>query len=353
MALVFYKLRGSIHLEGFRWSLLLTLPERANLWLLLLSVVTIYVCYAIRALRWTFFARAIGRGSFRNIYESTLMGFTCVFILGRVAEPIRPLLIARKDQVPVASVFGIYVLERVLDLSATAVAAGIALEMVGKGVELRPDAGPLLAIARRSGDTLLVGAAVAIIFLVYLRLHGAGAMGARLAAASQRGPRMARVASLLQTFTDGLQAIRNFSDLSVAIGLTALHWFFNSLVYLWVIHSLGGKLGGFDLDDALMVMVFTLVGSTLQLPGVGGGSQLATFLVLTVIYGVEKEPAAVAAIVIWLITFTMVSLAGLPLLLREGWSFGELRRMARDERAAEAAGSHAAAEWMADKKEKP
>ena len=41
-----------------------------------------------------------------------------------------------------------------------------------------------------------------------------------------------------------------------------------------------------------------------------------------------------AAIVIWLITFAGCCLVGLPLLFREGWSMGELRKMARDEEQA-------------------
>jgi hypothetical protein len=50
--------------------------------------------------------------------------------------------------------------------------------------------------------------------------------------------------------------------------------------------------------------------------------------VFTLIFGVEKEPAATASILIWLITFASCSLVGLPLLLREGTSMGELREMA-------------------------
>jgi hypothetical protein len=68
-----------------------------------------------------------------------------------------------------------------------------------------------------------------------------------------------------------------------------------------------------------------------QLPGVGGGSQLACFLAYTTIFGVEKEPAAAAAILIWLITFAGCSLAGVPLLIHEGMSLGELRRLAEQE----------------------
>jgi len=92
-----------------------------------------------------------------------------------------------------------------------------------------------------------------------------------------------------------------------------------------------GRLGTLNLGDALLVLAFTMVGSAVQLPGVGGGSQLACFLAYTTIFGVEKEPAAAAAILIWLITFAGCSLAGIPLLIHEGMSLGELRRLAEQE----------------------
>jgi len=77
-----------------------------------------------------------------------------------------------------------------------------------------------------------------------------------------------------------------------------------------------------------------------QLPGVGGGAQVASFVALTTIFGVEQEPAAAIAIVLWLITFAASALVGVPLLIHEGLSMGELRRLAREERAAEHAGKH-------------
>jgi hypothetical protein len=83
-------------------------------------------------------------------------------------------------------------------------------------------------------------------------------------------------------------------------------------------------------------MAFTLVGSAVQLPGVGGGSQVASFLAYTAIFGVESEPAAAASIVMWLITFAACSLLGVPLLIHHGFSIGKLREMA--EREKEAAG---------------
>ena len=45
-----YKFRNSITLQGFQWSMVGDSLRRARIDLLLLSLVTIYACFAIRAL---------------------------------------------------------------------------------------------------------------------------------------------------------------------------------------------------------------------------------------------------------------------------------------------------------------
>jgi hypothetical protein len=58
---------------------------------------------------------------------------------------------------------------------------------------------------------------------------------------------------------------------------------------------------------------------------------LLTSVALTKLYGVEQEPAVAAAMILWLVTFASCSFAGVPLLIREGWSLGELKRMRKHE----------------------
>jgi hypothetical protein len=90
----------------------------------------------------------------------------------------------------------------------------------------------------------------------------------------------------------------------------------------------------------MLLLAVTLVGSVLQLPGIGGGAQIASFVGLTKIFGVEPEPATAIAVVLWLITFAGCILAGIPLLIHEGLSMGELRQLARAEAEAEETGRH-------------
>jgi hypothetical protein len=109
-------------------------------------------------------------------------------------------------------------------------------------------------------------------------------------------------------------------------------WILVLLVYLWVIRAFGGALAAFSLGDAMLVMAFSLVGSVVQFPGIGGGSQLASILVFTKVFAIEPEFATAAAIVIWLITFAACAVVGLPILLHQGLSLAKLKEMAEQER---------------------
>jgi len=149
-----------------------------------------------------------------------------------------------------------------------------------------------------------------------------------------------RVAGLVTGFSEGLQAIRTWHDLFSVVAVSAVHWGLVTCIYYWIGRSFGGRLAELGLADALLVLAFTMAGSTVQLPGVGGGSQVASFLAYTVIFGVDKEPAAAVSIVIWLITFAGATVLGIPLLIKEGWSMGELRRLAHAEAEAEKRGDH-------------
>jgi len=347
----FYKFRNAITLEGFHWSVVGESLRRANLALLVLAVVTTYVCFAIRALRWMRFSRALGETRFWNVYPATLMGFSCTFLLGRAGEPIRPVLIARKDSLSIPHMFGVYVLERVFDMAAAIVLAGSALLLFEKsGVSGDTE---IMKVARSAGVALLAALVVIVAFLIYLRYHGASWLARKLQHENWRTGWREKVAVLLEGFSDGLQGIRSASDLVVLVAYSAVHWVLVIVSYYLIAHSLGGELAGLSFSAAALVLAFTMVGSAAQLPGVGGGAQVASFLVLTLIFTIDKGEAATAAVMFWLVTFASCSLAGIPLLFREGWSMGELRQMARAEEQAGEAVLLAEAEHGTDKKIAP
>jgi uncharacterized protein (TIRG00374 family) len=331
LGLVVYFSRGFIHLQNFSGEKLLHAVRGANPYLLALSIVAIYVCYAIRALRWKVFQGNLGPSRFWPIYSMTLAGFSAVFLLGRAGEPVRPVLLARKEKLPVADMFGIYVLERIFDLASMAVIAAIGLMLFKSHAKAGQAASALETAARTTGTLFSAGVLGAIAFLVYLRLHGTALLERSLQGWHAAHGWRAVVARILLGLARGVQAIRSVGELTLALFYSAAHWFLVLLVYLWVSHAFGGALGAIGYGDALLVLAFTLAGSALQVPTVGGGAQAASYLVYTKILGVDEERALAAAIVLWLISFAACSLAGVPLLFREGFSLGKLREMAQTE----------------------
>ena len=329
-----YHSRATLHLGQFSGAKLWAAIRGANYLYLFFSVVAIYACYAVRALRWQRFQAHVGQARFWNIYAMTLAGFSALFLLGRAAEPVRPLLISRKDKIPVADAFGVYALERILDAASTAVLASVGLFIFESSRALAAQgatAGAFEKGARTAGTVFSLIAIAAITALVYLRLHGSAVLERRMQVWLRAHGWRARFARILLGFSRGVQTIKTWSDLLAAIVLSLFHWLLVVVVYYLVIRSFGGRLSTLTFADSMLVLVFNMVGSAVQLPGVGGGAQALAIVAFTHLYGIGQEDAVAAAMVLWLVTFASCSLAGIPLLLKEGLSLAELRRLREQE----------------------
>lgn len=333
VAFLIYRSKDLLHLDQFSGAKLWDAIRSANYLYLFLGLLTIYACYAVRSVRWQRFQAHVGQAKFWNIYGMNLAGFSTIFLLGRPAEPIRPLLIARKDNIPLADTFGIYALERILDAASTAVLAAVGLLVFEASGHLTAQgtAAGFEKAARTAGTIFSIGAVVAIAGLVYLRLHGSALLERRMEVWMKAHGWRVKVAKVLLGFSRGVQTIRTWGDVLAALVLSLVHWFLVVFCYFLVIKAFSGRLGTLTFSDAILVLVFTMVGSAVQLPGVGGGSQALSIVAFTRLYGVGQESAVAAAMVLWLITFAGCSLVGVPLLLKEGLSLGELRRMRQQE----------------------
>jgi len=70
----------------------------ADLPLLVLALLASSSAYALRARRWQFLLRPVGRTRFVSALRATIMGFAASFVLpGRTGEVLRPYLLARSD----------------------------------------------------------------------------------------------------------------------------------------------------------------------------------------------------------------------------------------------------------------
>src|SRR5258708_18833931 len=105
LGFVLYRSSGMIHLGDFSGTKLLQAVRHANPSLLILSILAIYSCYALRALRWKVFQQNLGSSHFRTIYAMTLAGFAALFLLGPAREPSAPRLLSRVERLTASGVF--------------------------------------------------------------------------------------------------------------------------------------------------------------------------------------------------------------------------------------------------------
>src|SRR5438034_11087423 len=91
-----------------------------------------------------------------------------------------------------------------------------------------------------------------------------------------------------------------------------------AVAYKEVTHSYGVEELEIPQTQVLLLMGSSMVGSLIQLPGVGGGSQIATIAALQHLFDVPKELAASCGIMLWLVTIVAVVRLGLVVAPREG-----------------------------------
>src|SRR5260370_35497398 len=96
-----------------------------------------------------------------------------MFLLGRLGELARTVLLSRREKLPLADMFGIYALERIFDIASMAVIAAIALLLF--------QSNPLIVEATSTtGSLLFLGMTGGIAFMGYARPPGTALRGRRL-----------------------------------------------------------------------------------------------------------------------------------------------------------------------------
>jgi uncharacterized protein (TIRG00374 family) len=295
------------------------------------ALLAIYITYLVRALRWrALMAPMKPRASLWSLFSATVIGFAAIGVLGRAGEMVRPYLVARKEAVPLSSQLAVWVVERSFDTLAVLATVAFALrEFHGAGLESRP----LLAEILRKGASVVAFSTVALIILLFALRNFAEPITRgvirRLDGLSPRLLRPDRRTALehsLQAFVEGTRGVRELRVLSVCTAYTAVEWLLIAFCYAAVFNSLGGGLR-LSVSETLIFMGAVMVGSMVNLPGVAGGIQVASLLVLTEWFGLRPEPAASISLLIWVFTFLAVIPPALLLMLHEGLSWGKLRRL--------------------------
>jgi uncharacterized protein (TIRG00374 family) len=315
--------------RSFDWALAATAVTRLRWPWLLLALVPIFGTYYGRALRWEVFLKPQkAHPSMRNLLISTIIGFTAITLFGRAGDFVRPYLIAVKEKVPVTSQIASWLLERIFDLLMASLLLGFALTRVeASGVHV----GPKLAWVLQFGGKI-VGTSCVAVFAVLLSLrHFAEPVRRRLVAAAGWLPErwVSRVVKLINALVKGVESIRSDGALLLIFLYSVLEWLLIAACYWCLAQAFVGIIN-ITIVDVLILMGFISFGGVVQIPGVGGGTQVVAILVLTELYGIRVELATSFALLLWILTFVAIVPVGLGLALKEGLDWRSLRQIGRE-----------------------
>lgn len=295
---------------------------------LLLASALIAATYYLRSIRWQVLLRPLRAISLNHVVVSTLIGFSAVALVGRPGEFIRPVLIARKEGVAISSQLGAWTLERILDSMAIVALLGASLWLWPPAIAAGSTASTLLESFRRAGEVLLaltVGVAV-VLALLHHWPRPADLLFQKITQPLPEKFR-ARLLGMYGHFTDALAVIGDVRNLLLTLGCTALIWVLVLGSYWSVAQALGSPLDQLNWGGLTLVLVASGLGSLVHLPAVGGGIQIASILTLTHLFNVPLPTATSMALFLWIITYLLVLIPGLPLAAREGFTWRTWRTL--------------------------
>ena len=312
------------HWRTFDWGTFWSQTHRIKKIHVLHGIALIYLAYGMRAVRWKIFLKPVRpKATVGAMVSATLVGFTGIALLGRAGEFIRPYLIARRTDLSFSSQLAVWGVERLFDLGAFAVLAVLAIFL--------PSA--LQSIPHPEYYTWFRSAGLLLIVLVFVGAIAAVVirrMGERVAVWVEK--RFAHLSSNLghklaqkvREFGMGLNTIHGPMSLLWLSVVSVGMWYVIALAYHEVTHSYGIDALEIPVSQLLIVILASMVGSILQLPAVGGGSQVATITILSHVFDAPPEVAASCGILLWLVTFAAVVPTGLLLAHHERLSLRKL-----------------------------
>jgi glycosyltransferase 2 family protein len=284
---------------------------------LVAALVPLFGSMVLRSWRWQ---RLLpGPPSLLRILPVLLVGYLGNAVLpARLGEPIRAYLLARRESLSSAAVFGTVILERVLDLATLALMAFVATLLIAAPSWLTQLTAVAAALAI-SVVALLVFVGISPLVRLIHRLVG-----------PEPGAIVGRLLGPLERFAMGVAGGARRSSVAQAFAISIPVWLADTATCSLVGRSLGIELT--PAESLIIVAVGALGTSIPSAPGYIGTYELAVSGAAGA-FGVAPETALAFAVLLHAVTLVPIAIAGAAsLVMMGGGSLGSLARASELER---------------------
>ncbi|MEK6282001.1 MAG: lysylphosphatidylglycerol synthase transmembrane domain-containing protein [Acidobacteriota bacterium] len=299
--------------------------SHSNVYLLGLAVLAVCLIYLFQAYRWRALLTPISPTSLKHVFAALTVGFTAIFVFGRLGELVRPVVLPLRDPKvrPSASVVTMIV-ERIFDLLAILILFSANLLWLKPPAHMSGE----WSRVRIAGITLLIGAVAGIVALNWFRRESARTvawLNRRLDRWSFIPVRLtAIIIRTLEHLAKALRILVDARSLAVTIGWTIAVWAAIAAANLLVIRAFGVPFG---ITETIFVLGWSIVGSLVPTPGGAAGAFHAATAAGLILLGVERETSAAISIVVHLIGFGPALFFGVLYLVRGDINLTRLRSL--------------------------
>jgi glycosyltransferase 2 family protein len=297
------------HRIHFNWSVFAEQLRLADWRRIMFALGCIYLGYLVRGVRWVLLMRHRQKLPLLSLVGTQVIGFTAVALIGRVADLVRPYLVAKKTGLPLSSQIAVYIVERLFDFGAMALIVSSVILVSPAGSYPHPE------VLRKAALWGLAATAAGALFLLSVRLAGSvigSLLGRAFGVVSKSAGRA--VESKIHAFHAGLDTIRSGADFAIAASLSLGMWLLITVAYLDTTRAFVASppLASMTPAKCVLLMVVSGGASVVQLPVLGWFTQIG--LVEEAIrnfFGAAAEASMGCAATLLVVTFLGIVPVGL------------------------------------------
>jgi hypothetical protein len=293
----------------------------ANYALVLLCLPVYAASVWLRTLRWQYILRPVKRVSARRLFPVVIIGLMANNLIpARAGELVRAYVLGQREKISKATSLGTIAVDRVFDGITLVPMLLIVAAFVGGGISFPVGFGKSLSLAGLGiVMAVLFGAALALLLYVTLSERGRLLLQetVRRLVPSRLRP---GIENLLQSFTEGLHALRSPIDLALAAVMSFLSWILEAGMYYLVAVAFG-------IHEGFYVAVLLMAACNLAMAVVASQGGIGPFeLVVSrvlVWFGVTGDVAGAYAIGLHALWFFPIVALGLYYVWSTNVTLGE------------------------------
>ncbi|MGA2848915.1 MAG: lysylphosphatidylglycerol synthase transmembrane domain-containing protein [Terracidiphilus sp.] len=268
----------------------------------------IYLGYIIRAVRWALLMKRSKKVPLFSLLGTQVIGFTAIALIGRVADLVRPYLVAKRTGLELSTQIAVYIVERLFDAGSMALIFSSVILLAPAGSLPHPE------IVRKAGYWGLALTVCGALFLVAVRLVGGLVASFFERAFGLISKNLGTAAGhKIRTFQSGLDTMRSFAEFGAVASLSLVMWLLISLAYLETARAFTAspQLASMTLGKCMLLLAASGGASVLQLPVLGWFTQIAAVAATLAGLGAAPEAATACAATLLLVTFLSIAPVGL------------------------------------------